>query len=155
VGRGGASLFVWLVADGWCWFVLREKYYWLVASGWFVLREKYCWLVPDKPSEQGGMVWVPRHPASTRSCLLPRQGSPTTITAASTLDLSSAHRIWKDSVEWRVDPETKASPVADPVTRLPLRRIGGSGADRRCSNPSGQAHLGLELGFLYFLFFID
>jgi hypothetical protein len=36
------SLFVWLVADGWCWFVLREKYCWLVASGWFVLREKYC-----------------------------------------------------------------------------------------------------------------
>jgi hypothetical protein len=31
-------LFGWLVADGWCWFVLREKYYWLVA---------------DKPSEQG------------------------------------------------------------------------------------------------------
>jgi hypothetical protein len=24
--------------DGWCWFVLREK---------------YCWLVADKPSEQG------------------------------------------------------------------------------------------------------
>jgi hypothetical protein len=45
------SLFVWLVADGWCWFVLREKYYWLVAGGWFVLREKYCWLVADKPSE--------------------------------------------------------------------------------------------------------
>jgi hypothetical protein len=40
------------VADGWCWFVLREKYCWLVASGWFVLREKYCWLVADKPSEQ-------------------------------------------------------------------------------------------------------
>jgi hypothetical protein len=32
------SLFVWLVADGWCWFVLREKYCWLVADGWFVLR---------------------------------------------------------------------------------------------------------------------
>jgi hypothetical protein len=46
------SLFVWLVADGWCWFVLREKYCWLVADGWFVLREKYCWLVFDKPSEQ-------------------------------------------------------------------------------------------------------
>jgi hypothetical protein len=30
------SLFVWLVADGWCWFVLREKYCWLVADGWFV-----------------------------------------------------------------------------------------------------------------------
>jgi hypothetical protein len=25
----------------------------LVAVGWFVLREKYCWLVADKPSEQG------------------------------------------------------------------------------------------------------
>jgi hypothetical protein len=47
------SLFGWLVADGWCWFVLREKYCWLVAGGWFVLREKYCWLVADKPSEQG------------------------------------------------------------------------------------------------------
>jgi hypothetical protein len=47
------SLFVWLVADGWCWFVLREKYCWLVAGGWFILREKYCWLVADKQSEQG------------------------------------------------------------------------------------------------------
>jgi hypothetical protein len=46
------SRFVWLVADGWCWFVLREKYCWLVADGWFVPREKYCWLVADKPSEQ-------------------------------------------------------------------------------------------------------
>jgi hypothetical protein len=40
------------VADGWCWFALREEYCWLVAAGWFVLREKYCWLVADKPSEQ-------------------------------------------------------------------------------------------------------
>jgi hypothetical protein len=47
------SLFGWLVADSWCWFVLREEYCWLVAGGWFVLREKYCWLVADKPSEQG------------------------------------------------------------------------------------------------------
>jgi hypothetical protein len=39
-------------AGGWCWFVLREKYCWLVVGGWFVLREKYCWLVADKPSEQ-------------------------------------------------------------------------------------------------------
>jgi hypothetical protein len=39
------------VADGWCWFVLRGKYCWLVAGGWFVVREKYCWLVADKPSE--------------------------------------------------------------------------------------------------------
>jgi hypothetical protein len=41
------------MAGGWCWFVLREKYCWLVAAGWFVLREKYCWLVADKPSKQG------------------------------------------------------------------------------------------------------
>jgi hypothetical protein len=40
------------VADGWCWFVLREEYCWLVAGGWFDVREKYCWLVADKPSEQ-------------------------------------------------------------------------------------------------------
>jgi hypothetical protein len=45
------SLFVWLVADGWYWFVLREKYCWLVGDDWFVLREKYCWLVADKPNE--------------------------------------------------------------------------------------------------------
>jgi hypothetical protein len=55
------------VADGWCWFVRREKYCWLVAGGWFVLREKYCWLVADKPNEQAvgsqGTSFVP-FPAS-------------------------------------------------------------------------------------------
>jgi hypothetical protein len=50
------SLFVWLVAHGWCWFVLREKYCCLVADGCFVLREKYCWLVADKPNEQGEIM---------------------------------------------------------------------------------------------------
>jgi hypothetical protein len=58
-----SSPFGWLVADGWCWFVLREEYCWLVAGGWFVVREKYCWLVADKPSEQGretgGQLAVP------------------------------------------------------------------------------------------------
>jgi hypothetical protein len=34
------SLFIWLVADGWCWFVLREMYCWLAAGGWFALRGK-------------------------------------------------------------------------------------------------------------------
>jgi hypothetical protein len=38
-------LFGWLVADGWCWFVLRKEYCWLVAAGWFGLREKYYWLI--------------------------------------------------------------------------------------------------------------
>jgi hypothetical protein len=37
-GYSSFSLFVCLVVDGWCWFILREK---------------YCWLVADKPSEQG------------------------------------------------------------------------------------------------------
>jgi hypothetical protein len=27
------SLFGWLVADGWCWFILREEYCWLVLAG--------------------------------------------------------------------------------------------------------------------------
>jgi hypothetical protein len=45
------------VADGWCWFVLREEYCWLVAGGWFILREKYCWLVADKPSELQRQQW--------------------------------------------------------------------------------------------------
>jgi hypothetical protein len=40
------------VADGWCWFVLREKYGWPIVGGWFILREKYRWLVADKPNEQ-------------------------------------------------------------------------------------------------------
>jgi hypothetical protein len=37
-----SSLFGWLVADGWCWFVLREEYCWLVAAGcwWLVRSEK-------------------------------------------------------------------------------------------------------------------
>jgi hypothetical protein len=57
------SLFGWLVVNGWCWFVLREGYCWLVASDWFVLREKYYWLVADKPSEQadGWRMWPGTH----------------------------------------------------------------------------------------------
>jgi hypothetical protein len=36
-----ASLFGWLVADGWCWFVLREQYCWLVAAGcWWLVRSE-------------------------------------------------------------------------------------------------------------------
>jgi hypothetical protein len=54
----------------WSWFVLKEKYCWLVAGGWFFLREKYCWLVVDKPDEQSvferGLVLVGRwHAASS------------------------------------------------------------------------------------------
>jgi hypothetical protein len=55
---GANVMFVWPVADVWCWFVLREKYCWLVADDWFVVREKYCWLVADKPNKQGDGVRV-------------------------------------------------------------------------------------------------
>jgi hypothetical protein len=36
------GLFGWLVADGWCWFVLREEYCWLVLAGcwWLVCSER-------------------------------------------------------------------------------------------------------------------
>jgi hypothetical protein len=30
----------------------------LVAGSWFVLREKYCWLVADKPNEQAACLVV-------------------------------------------------------------------------------------------------
>jgi hypothetical protein len=55
------------VADGWCWFVLREEYCWLVAGGWFVVREKYCWSVADKPNEQGANQHQP--PATSQTTL--------------------------------------------------------------------------------------
>jgi hypothetical protein len=67
-GLASMSLFGWLVADGWCWFVLREEYCWLVAGGWFVLREKHCWLVADKPSEQAAWSW--RAAAGSSPCSL-------------------------------------------------------------------------------------
>jgi hypothetical protein len=31
----------------------------LIAGGWFVLREKYCWLMADKPNEQGECHLLP------------------------------------------------------------------------------------------------
>jgi hypothetical protein len=39
--QGIISLFGWPVVDGWCWFVLREEYCWLVAGGrWLVRSER-------------------------------------------------------------------------------------------------------------------
>jgi hypothetical protein len=42
LGISICSLFGWLVADGWCWFVLREEYCWLVLAGcwWLVCSER-------------------------------------------------------------------------------------------------------------------
>jgi hypothetical protein len=71
------------VADGWCWFVVREEYCWLVAGVWFVLREKYCWLVADKPSEQGDsscLLLFARHPVPKSSTTAP--GSCSSAAAA-------------------------------------------------------------------------
>jgi hypothetical protein len=40
---------------GGCWLVqVCSERKVLFAGGWFILREKYWWLVADKPSEQGG-----------------------------------------------------------------------------------------------------
>jgi hypothetical protein len=64
------------VADGWCWFVLREEYCWLVGGGWFVLREKYCWLMADKPSEQAD--GRPHLPHREEQCQTPRAAVPDT-----------------------------------------------------------------------------
>jgi hypothetical protein len=73
VGRwlmAGAGLFWEKSTAGW----LR-----LVTDGWFVLREKYCWLVADKPNEQAAAcVSLPRasphhslfSATSTSTCVL-------------------------------------------------------------------------------------
>jgi hypothetical protein len=62
--------FGWLGANGWCWFVLREAYRWLVVGGWFVLREKYCWLAADKPSEPFALPDLTNHDRASGQCLL-------------------------------------------------------------------------------------
>jgi hypothetical protein len=36
--------------------VLLSDCWWLIAGGWFVVREKYCWLVADKPNEQAASL---------------------------------------------------------------------------------------------------
>jgi hypothetical protein len=47
----------------------------LVAGGWFVVREKYCWLVANKPSEQGGKWYthkrLKKYPISCSQPFLP------------------------------------------------------------------------------------
>jgi phosphomevalonate kinase len=39
------------LTDGWCLILISIERKVLLAGGWFVLREKYCWLVVDKPNE--------------------------------------------------------------------------------------------------------
>jgi hypothetical protein len=50
LGHGRTLLITGLVrlAGGWCWFVVREKYCWLVAGDrcWNNVREKHGWLKP-------------------------------------------------------------------------------------------------------------
>jgi hypothetical protein len=55
---------------GW-WLVLicsERKILLADPGGWFVLREKYCWLVADKPNEQGASgQWAPSFPGKLNS----------------------------------------------------------------------------------------
>jgi hypothetical protein len=44
----------------------------LGAGGWFVLREKYCWLVADKPSDQTAWWRENLSRSSTTSSCAPR-----------------------------------------------------------------------------------
>jgi hypothetical protein len=95
------TLFGWLVADGWCWFVLREEYCWLVAGGWFDVREKYSWLVADKPSEQGPYLSTDRaytnikrkkSSASTRSESIASAAAPSSAPSLATIQQVCAGR---------------------------------------------------------------
>jgi hypothetical protein len=55
----GADLFWEKSTIGWCLVLICSERkvllagYWLITSCWFVLREKYCWLMADKPNELG------------------------------------------------------------------------------------------------------
>jgi hypothetical protein len=45
------------LADGlWLVLICSERKVLLFVGGWFILREKYCWLVADKPNEQGARM---------------------------------------------------------------------------------------------------
>jgi hypothetical protein len=50
LSSGGADL---ACSFGWWPMLICSERNVLLAGGWFVLREKYCWLVADKPNEQG------------------------------------------------------------------------------------------------------
>jgi hypothetical protein len=42
---------LWVCSFSW-WLVAGAERKVMLAGGWFVLREKYCWVVADKPNEQ-------------------------------------------------------------------------------------------------------
>jgi hypothetical protein len=51
-------MLVWLVADGWCWFVLREKYCWLEKStaGRWLISQTNGTEFSDKAHRAGGVA---------------------------------------------------------------------------------------------------
>jgi hypothetical protein len=61
------------LAVGWWLVLVCSERRVLLTGGWFVLREKYCYLVGDKPSEQGAGPWLTRSPWHLWSCGLVRQ----------------------------------------------------------------------------------
>jgi hypothetical protein len=52
---GAGSLFGWLVADGWCWFVLRES----TAGWWLISRANRLWVFSAPPRPSCSRVKVP------------------------------------------------------------------------------------------------
>jgi hypothetical protein len=97
----------WLVIDGWCWFVMREKYCWLITSGWFVLRENTAgwWLISQANRALAGALSAAEQwsssPSSHRQVgtstsvaypAPPPPPSPATTTTTSTGSSSSVQR---------------------------------------------------------------
>jgi hypothetical protein len=97
------SLFGWLVADGWCWFVLREEYCWLVAGDWFVVREKYWWLI-----SQANRAWPP---------------APGSITSYAPQQLLLEHHSWANAQR-----QGRRRSRSSEATATAGRRLAGVGA---------------------------
>jgi hypothetical protein len=93
-----SGLFGWLVADSWCWFVLREE---------------YCWLVAGQPisGEENGAIGTARRPDSTKK--EPRARLPVSL-------LICNHQIWRISCQFTPwdDPEP---PPADDIPAVRIR----------------------------------
>jgi hypothetical protein len=74
------------LVGGW-WLVLIC---WLIAGGWFVVREKYYWLVADKPNEQGDVQ------PSSLSPPTPTRGADSRGNKFSGQEPGSDAREWRD-----------------------------------------------------------
>jgi hypothetical protein len=133
-----SQLFGWLLADGWCWFVLREEYCWLVAAGcgWLVRSKRKVPLharARHIGAEAGGEQYNGTSPRAHRrwpACALP-QGRPLRAATYCHVPAWSAHcghptchyhghgpELWKGATPgaWPPPPSTLPSTT--------LRRVG-------------------------------